>query len=258
MQAERRWARADGLDDYRYQGRCRPFEVLNRTISWQPTLADSTPAGSEQMRALRTPVGIVIARARINGKPYAYTKLRDTYFHEVDSSIGFMAFNTPGEMDTPHEFFQAACKIDYTFNWFYINKHHIAYFNSGANPVRSPLVDPNFPAFAKKKYMWRNYKTKYHTEDRTPCAAHPHVVDQPYLTSWNNKEAPGYRSSDSAWDWQSLDRVLPLNDRIESGIQGSKKMTLPELASAMEDAGTVDLRGAYILPWILKVIATLR
>ena len=31
-------------------------------------------------------------------------------------------------------------------------------------------------------------------------------------------------------------------------------MKLIELVSAMEDAGTVDLRGDYILPWILKVV----
>ena len=50
--------------------------------------------------------------------------------------------------------------------------------------------------------------------------------------------------------------MLPLNDRIEAGIRGPRKMSLVELVSAMEDAGTVDLRGAYILPWILRVIGS--
>jgi acyl-homoserine lactone acylase PvdQ len=239
---------------YRYDGRCRAFEVLTRTNDWAPTLADDTAAGSQTLRALRTPVGIVTARAEIDGKPYAYTRLRVTYNHEVDSAIGFAAFNTPGLMDNPREFFKAACKIDYTFNWMYINRRHIAYFNSGANPVRSPLTDPNFPAFANKRYRWRDYETRLFTEDRIPCRKRPQAIDQDYLTSWNNKQAPGYRAADSRFDWNSLDRVLPLNDRIERGIRGPKKMNLVELVSAMEDAGTVDLRGAYILPWILKVI----
>ncbi len=241
---------------FRYQGRCQPFEVLTRTNSWVPTAADQTEPGSQTLRALRTPVGIVTHRAEIGGKPYAYTRLRVTYFHEVDSAIGFAAFNTPGQMDTPREFFDAACDIDYTFNWFYINDEQIAYFNSGANPVRSRLTDPNFPAFAKKRFIWRDYETELHFEDRIPCSKRPQVVDQNYLTSWNNKQAPGYRASDDRFNWQSLDRVLPLNDRIEAGIRGSRKMNLTELVTAMEDAGTVDLRGAYILPWVLKVLRT--
>ncbi len=238
---------------YRYGGRCRPFEVLTRINDWEPNLADGTAAGSQTLRALRTPVGIVTARARIDGKPYAYTKLRVTYNHEVDSAIGFSAFNTPSAMNTPREFFRAACDINLTFNWLYINRRHIAYFNSGANPVRSPLTDPNFPAFANKRYRWRDYETRLYTEDQIPCKKRPQVIDQPYLTSWNNKQAPGYRASDARFDWSSLDRVLPLNDRIEEGIRGRRKMNLVELVSAMEDAGTVDLRGAYILPWILRV-----
>ena len=63
-------------------------------------------------------------------------------------------------MDTPQEFFRSACKINLTFNWMYINRRHIAYFNSGANPVRSPLTDPNFPAFASRRYRWRDYETR--------------------------------------------------------------------------------------------------
>ena len=36
---------------YRYHGQCQPIEVLEQTNSWQPNLADPTPAGTETLRA---------------------------------------------------------------------------------------------------------------------------------------------------------------------------------------------------------------
>ena len=79
---------APSLDStgYMFRGACRPMELLERSNSWSPNLADSTPAGSETLRAYRTALGIVVARATIKGKPVAYTRLRSTYMHEADSA----------------------------------------------------------------------------------------------------------------------------------------------------------------------------
>ncbi len=259
---------------YEYRGKCEPFEVLERTNTWSPTAADTSAAGSETLRTLRTKLGVVTHRAEIEGKPYAYTRLRATYFHEVDSAIGFSEFNNPETMRTSEGFMEAACKIDYTFNWFYINKDQIAYFNSGYNPKRSKKVDPNFPAFGKPKYEWQGYippsdevmkptpadssAVDPHslTANQEPCAKHPQTVDQSFLTSWNNKQAPAYRASDAEWGYQPIYRSDSLDERIEDGIAGGGKMNIVELINAMEDAGTVDLRGSQVLPWILKVLGT--
>ena len=81
----------------------------------------------------------------MRGKPVIFTKLRSTYFHEVDSAAGFMDFNTPEVVRDPASFQRAASKVGYTFNWFYADAEHIAYFNSGANPVRAEGVDHDFP-----------------------------------------------------------------------------------------------------------------
>ncbi len=237
-------------DHYEFGGKCRAFDVLTRTNSWVPTPADQTPAGSETLTALRTKLGIVVARAKIHGKPYVYTKLRDTYFHEVDPSAqGFADFNNPRKMRSPKDFMKAANEISYTFNWFYLDNKHIAYFNSGANPARPANVDPNLPTFGRKPYLWKNYNAGDATESITPLAAHPNVIDQRYLTSWNNRQAPGYNTG-----FSSLFRSQPLDARIKRDIAGSKKISLQKLISDMEDAGTVDLRGDRVLPWILKVI----
>jgi acyl-homoserine lactone acylase PvdQ len=239
---------------YVYHGQCVPMELLERVDSWTQSVGDMTPSGSQTLRAYRTNLGIVYARATIHGKPYAYTKLRDTYFHEVDSALGFSDFNNPEKMGTPQGFMSAAAKIDYTFNWFYVNDKHIAYFNSGANPVRSKLVDPNFPVLGKKRFEWRGYELRLHTERRTPPSSHPQAIDQRYLTSWNNKQARGYSAADNQWGYTSLYRSLRLDQRIEAAIRGKAKASLPELVSAMEDGGSVDLRGAFVLPAALRVI----
>ena len=91
------------------------------------------------------------ARARSRGKPVIFTKLRSTYFHEIDSAAGFMDFNTPEVVKDTASFQRAAAKIGYTFNWFYADAEHIAYFNSGANPVRAAASSHDFPVAAEHR-----------------------------------------------------------------------------------------------------------
>jgi acyl-homoserine lactone acylase PvdQ len=241
---------------YMFDGSCREMEKLQRDNSWVPSAADQTPPGSESLAAYRTALGIVEARATIKGTPVAYTVLRSTYMHEVDSARGFADFNDPAKMKTPQDFQRAAYKIGYTFNWLYVDNKHDAYFNSGNNPVRPGNVNPNFPVRGRKPFLWRNFDPAAITADYTPPAQHAQVIDQNYVTSWNNKEAPGTRAADSQWGFSSVYRSQPLSDRIVRATRGGHKMALVDLINAMEDAGTVDLRADKALPWALKVIGT--
>jgi acyl-homoserine lactone acylase PvdQ len=244
---------------YLLHGRCVAMQTLTDQESWKPNLADPTPAGSVTFRTQRTAFGIVIARAKVRGRPVAYCNLRSTYMHELDSAIGFSAFNDPSEMATPHDFFKAAAKVGYTFNWFYANGSHIAYYNSGANPVRAPNTDPLFPAWSK--YAWSGYKGQAQltpaglTERETPPDSHPHTIDQPFLTSWNNKQAPGYGDPATAQEFSSVYRSQLLDLGIEHYLRtGDHKLTLAQLIDAMGNAGTQDLRGVEVLPYALAVI----
>src|SRR5207302_10913533 len=45
-----------------------------------------------------------------------------------------------------------------------------------------------------------------------------------------------------------------LDDRIGAATAGAGTLTLPGLVDVMEDAATVDLRGANVLPWVLRVL----
>jgi acyl-homoserine lactone acylase PvdQ len=239
---------------YMFDGKCSEMEKLQRDNQWTPSAADQTPPGSETLVAYRTAVGIVTARATIKGKPVAYTVLRSTYMHEVDSARGFSDFNDPAKMKTPQAFMKASYKIGYTFNWLYVDNKKDAYFNSGNNPVRPSTVNPNFPVRARKQFLWRGFDAASLTAKYTPASKHAQALDQDFITSWNNKQAPGTRAADDQWGFSSVYRAQPLTDRIKRGIRGKKKMTLVDLINAMEDAGTVDLRADKSLPLALKVI----
>src|SRR3954451_12801953 len=100
---------------YQFGDQCLPVEVLERRNSWSPTAADSTPAGSQTLRTLRTKYGLVRGRGTVRGKPVLFTTLRSTYFHEVDSAAGFSDFNDPDKITNAQDFQRAAYKIGYTF-----------------------------------------------------------------------------------------------------------------------------------------------
>ena len=247
------------LDDggYWFNDACTPFEEVSRTVSWQPTPQDPTAAGSQTMTVLRTKLGTVSHRAMVGGQPVAYVTTRSTYMHDLTSAAGFADFNSPDKVSSPETFQQAAHKIGFTFNWFYTDPDQVAYFNSGDNPVRPSDVSGDLPVDAPKtntlQHVWEGWDPLTRTADYTPFAQHPQVIDQDYISSWNGKQAPGFRASDADWSHQPIDRVDMLDSRIEDGIAGAETMTLPELVEAMIEAATVDLRGAEMLPLALRL-----
>ena len=236
---------------YRDNGKCRAMQKLVRHDSWAPTIADSTKAGSYDLVAYRTKYGLVAYRATIKGHPVAYTLLRSTYFHEPDGLIGFQMFNDPSAMRTPKQFQHAASHISYTFNWFFVNSRHIAYYNSGLNPTRARHVDANLPTWAWKKYVWRHWRPSTNTVRNTAFTAHPHSIDQSYYVSWNNKIAHHYAMS--RYGDGSIYRVNMLDRRVRR-LMKKGKVDRVGLTKAMESAAVEDMRGGILLPELLKVI----
>jgi acyl-homoserine lactone acylase PvdQ len=239
---------------YRFRGACEPIETLERVNRWSPTLADATRAGRQTLRTERTKLGLVTGRATIGGKPVVYTQLRSTYMHEVDSARGFSDFNDPAKMRDARDFQRAAAKIGYTFNWFYADDRDIAYFNSGDNPRRAPGVTGQLPMPARLE--WRSFDPDRLTAAYTPSAQHPQAIGgQPYMTSWNNKQAPGFAGADTDL-YSSVYRSQMLDQEIEARIAGPRKIDLPGLVEAMGEAATTDLRAEQVLPLALDVIGT--
>jgi acyl-homoserine lactone acylase PvdQ len=238
---------------YSYRGSCLPIDVLTKTSSWQPSPGDDTPAGTQTLRAERTKLGLVAGRGTVRGKPVIFTKLRSTYFHEVDSAAGFKDFNEPAKVRDASSFQRAASKIGYAFNWFYADPEKIAYFNSGANPVRAKRVDHAFPVRARRSTEWKGWDPDRHVAAFASFARHPQAIDQKYLVSWNNRQALGFAGPDENV-FSSVYRSLLLEDPLKAKLRGGRKLTLPEVVDVMEVAGTGDLRAHSVLPLALRVI----
>ncbi|MFF7371525.1 penicillin acylase family protein [Streptomyces tricolor] len=236
---------------YLYRGTCTAMEKIEQKNAWKPTTADGTAAGSYTMRVWRTKYGPVEYRATVGGKKVAYTTLRSSYLHEADSIIGFQMLNDPDFVKGPEDFQRAAQHINYTFNWFYADSQHTAYYNSGDNPVRASGVDAEFPVWARPAYEWRNWDPAGNTADYTPPSAHPHSVDQDYYTSWNNKQAEEYTTA--PWGNGSVHRGNLLDDRVKK-LVAAGGVTRARLVQAMADAGLADLRAEDVLPRLLQVI----
>jgi hypothetical protein len=201
---------------------------------------------------LRSAYGLVGHTGTVAGKPVAFTELRSTYHHELDSVIGFQQFNDPAAITSAQTFQQAAQNIGYTFNWFYADADHTAYFNSGTQPLRAANTDPDKPILAQAAYEWQNWVPAANTSAVVPASQHAQSVDQDYYISWNNKQAADFSSD---WGNGAVHRADLLEDRV-SALVSAGGVTRTKLVEAMEDAAIVDLRADQVLPEILDVIGS--
>jgi acyl-homoserine lactone acylase PvdQ len=195
---------------------------------------------------LRTRHGIVQYRTTADGTPVAVVSQRSTYGHEPDSVLGFAQMNDPTRIRGAKDFTDAFSKVSFTFNWFYVDDRDIATFSSGALPIRAAGVDPDLPRWGDARWDWT---------ETLPASGHPQSVNPPsgYLVSWNNKPSPGTYSADDQWGWGPVQRSLALEDRLKAALAAGK-VDRAKVVGAMIDAATVDIRGAYLLPDLLKVV----
>ncbi|HEV3284082.1 MAG TPA: penicillin acylase family protein [Solirubrobacteraceae bacterium] len=241
---------------YVYKGQCLAMEKLEHTNAWTPNASDKTPAGAEKLTAYRTVHGIVYARGTAAGKKVAFASARTTYFHEADSAIGFSQFNEPGVMTGPHQFQQAASKINFAFNWGYVDANHIAYYLSGGYPQRAPKTSPDFPILGTGEFDWVGYEPKLHTLSVLPFNAHPNAIDPTFLVSWNNKQAPRWSSADDKYSFGSVYRMQLIRNFIEADLAGGAKMGIQQLVTAMDEAATQDIRMVELWPTIKQALGT--
>jgi acyl-homoserine lactone acylase PvdQ len=240
---------------YRYKGDCLPMEKLERNNTWTPNAVDDTPPGSETLTAYRTVHGIVFARGKVHGKKVAFVIARSTYFHEADSALFFRRMNDPTFMKNgPASFLKAVKSMNFLFNWAYLDSKHIAYEQSGWMPQRARRTSPDFPILGTGRFDWKGYDPETHTGKWLPAKRHPQAVDPRYLVSWNNKQAPGWAAADDHYAYSAIYRSQLIADRVRKGIEGKRKMALPELVQAMEEPATEDIRAVKLLPVMLRAL----
>src|SRR4051812_43033197 len=243
-------------DDFHYlwRGKCVAMEKLERSNSWTPNALDQTPPGSETLTVYRTVHGIVTARAKLRGKPVAYASARSTYFHEADSALGFSALNDPAAVHDARSFQRAASDINFAFNWLYTDSKDIAYYQSGWYPRRAPHTSPDFPLLGTGPFDWRGMNTDLHTSSVLGYARHPNAINQRFIVSWNNKQAPRWSAADDNYHWGSAFRASLLMDPIRGDLRRGRKVGVARLVQIMDEAATQDIRGVKLLPVLLRAV----
>ncbi len=200
----------------------------------------------------------MFARGRVGRKFVAFITARTTYMHEADSAIGFSELNDPSFVTGPKQFQKAASNINFGFNWAYVNAKHIAYFESGWYPQRTPDSSPDFPIWGTGKYDWKNWNPTYYTEADIPPSAHPQAIDPSYagvVEQQAGAEMGGGRRQ------LRLRRHLPrAADRRphQGGPRGGRKTNIAQLVQAMELAATEDVRIVKLWPLLRQVIGSPR
>jgi hypothetical protein len=130
-------------------------------------------------------------------------------------------------------------------------------------------VSPAFPVLGTGQYDWKGYDPSIHDATWLPFAAHPHITDQDYMVSWNNKQAPGWSAADNQWGYGPVYRNQLIAGRIAADITRGRKIRISQVVSAMDVPSTEDIRATQLPllftalgrpsnPKLRSAIATLR
>jgi acyl-homoserine lactone acylase PvdQ len=241
---------------YERDGECRPIERFVHTQVAKPS-AGGRPEqpGDLQNVVLRMPVertadyGPLIARGALrDGTPVAVASLRSTYGRELPSLLAFQKVNDPDYMRGGVDAFRRAFAedVEYSFNWLYLDAENVGYQHSCRCPRRAPGSDPYRPTWGNGRWDWRGLLDP---------ADQPTVVDPPagYLTSWNNKPAPGFGASDDNFAWGPDLRSSLLDKGVEPLLQQGR-LDRGDVLDVTQEAAYVDLRARELLPLLQRVL----
>ena len=184
--------------------------------------------------------GPVSGTVTVKGAPYAIANYRTTRGREPAGELAFSALDSD-KVHSPQEFFEAANKLETTFNMAYIDNKEIAYFSTGRLPVQPAGTDPSLPTLGNGEYTPHSFLT---------LEQHPHEVDpaNELFLNWNNKPAPGWGAASENYSYGAVQRV-----QLYTGF--TKKMTEAKDVSVMNKAATQDLRAVKVWPVIEQVLA---
>jgi acyl-homoserine lactone acylase PvdQ len=247
---------------YYYKGQCRPMQELAPLQYVVPPSPGTLPpgfVGTETFTRERTvhDDGVAIVQGRttalFNGNhvPVAISLQRTNFLHELEQAAGFEDWNDPGIVHDARSFITAASKVDTTFNWFYVDGKDTAYYTSGKLPVRNPAANPDLLNWATGQWDWQGW---------LPASQHPQAINpaRGWMTSWNNRPAPNFGSSDSNWDYGSLYRSQLLDRELTNHLAaGGGKVTLLDAFNSMQAASITDHRAQRLVGELDAVIGTL-
>src|SRR5205807_1845042 len=92
-----------------------------------------------------------------------------------------------------------------------------------------------------------------HEASWLPFGSHPHITDQSYLVSWNNKQAPKWSAADNQWAYGPVFRSELIANRIKADLAHGHKLTIAQLVQAMDLPSTEDIRAFGAIQTMLPV-----
>jgi acyl-homoserine lactone acylase PvdQ len=246
---------------YWYKGHCLAMveKSLQYFVPLSPGTTTAAWTGFENFTVERAvhDDGIAIIQGRttatVGGQrvPVAISRQRTNFMHELDQAVGFQKWNSVAAVHDAQSFMDAAASVDTTFNWFYVDSRDTAYFSSGKLPLRNPAADPDLLNWGTGEWDWQGL---------LPASMHPHAINpsRGWMTSWNNRPAPGFGSADSNWDYGSLYRNQLLDRELTKRIQGTGgKLTSTDLFNVMQVASLTDFRAQRLLDELNAVVGPL-
>ncbi|MHB8571902.1 MAG: penicillin acylase family protein [Candidatus Dormibacteria bacterium] len=147
----------------------------------------------------------------------------------VDSHIldSFDAWDAAGLTHHAADFGAAMSTNRLCFNYFFANAAgEIAYFHSGAIPIRPVNADPTLPMPGTGAYDWQGFEAWSDMPHRINPSTH-------FFTNWNNKPAQDWYSKSldvATTRWGAEHHEVPLRNEVASmtGITFDRFGTIPE------------------------------
>jgi acyl-homoserine lactone acylase PvdQ len=185
--------------------------------------------------------GPVSGTVTVKGAPYAIANDRSDRGREPAGEMAFSALDSE-KVHSPEQFFEAANKLETTFNMAYIDSKNIAYFSTGRLPILAPGTDPSLPTLGNGEYNWRGFLS---------LEQHPHDVNpaSEIFTNWNNKPAPEWGAASENFSYGPVHRV-----QLYTGFK-KRGVTEDKVVRIMNKAATQDLRAVQVWPVIEQVLA---
>jgi acyl-homoserine lactone acylase PvdQ len=220
---------------YEYEGKCIQMSTFDAG-----TLGPGEGEPEHEVFFKESVYGPVSGTVTVKGAPYAIANDRTTRGREPAGELAFSALDS-NKVHDPQQFFEAADKLETTFNMSYLDSKNIAYFSAGRLPILAPGTNPSLPTLGNGEYNWRGFLS---------LDQHPHVIDpgSDVLLNWNGKPAPEWGSASDNFNGGPVQRV-----QLYTGF--TYDMTEADDASIMNKAATTDLRAVKIWPVIRQVLA---
>ncbi|MCU1602298.1 MAG: pacB3 [Frankiales bacterium] len=244
-------------DHYLYKGTCIAFthrdQVIQTPIS--PTSVPPTVPEQVTLRTMDSVHGSVHDFATSGGKKYALVRSTAVSGHGVRGLVAFMLL-AEGKVHTPQQFVATMHHYTGNENWFFVSKDHIGWLQSGWFPQHAPGTDLENPIKGTGQWDWKGFNPTTKLFTRHADSFNPTAIDpaQGYLSSWNNKGAPGWRAAPGIWSYGRIHRDMLLRDPTVAAIQAGKRLSLSDIVGISGNASTQDLRGVQVLPDLLAAL----